>query len=114
MLYQKRKYVMDKIKAPLMKAITILAQRYPEPTKERTREPNTHMLIDIQGKFFECENNPGRDALFRAMWRMLIIEYEHDPYYRDRLDWIVEKLVEAVKSGKWKSGRRPKKCWNES
>ena len=132
MLYQKRRYVIDEIKTPLMRAMICfgkgaswlsmlialiqmvrIARRYPEPTEKHTREPNTHTLIDIQNKFFKNEDNAGRDALFRAMWRMFIIEYEHDPYYRDRLDWIVRELVGAVKNGKWKSGRRPKKCWNE-
>lgn len=111
MLYHKRWYVIDKIKKPLMKAITILASRYPEPTKDHTQLPRTHILIDIQDRFFELENNPGRDALFRAMWKMFIIEYEHDPYYQRRIDWIVEEIT---KSG-W--GIRPfkmkTKCWNE-
>ncbi|KKN72892.1 hypothetical protein LCGC14_0405960 [marine sediment metagenome] len=111
MLFHKRQYVIDKIKKPLMKAIVTLAMRYPEATKDHTLLPKTHILIDIQNKFFEYENNKGRDALFRAMWRMFIIEYEHDGYYRDRIDWVIEEIV---KSG-WgiRPIRFPVKCWKE-
>ena len=103
--------MIDKIKKPLMKAITILATRYPEPTRDHTFVPNTHRLLDIQDKFFNHENNPGRDALFRAIWRVFIVEYEHDPYYRHRIDWVIEEIE---KSG-WESNPYgcPRRCWRE-
>lgn len=108
----KRRHVIEKIKTPLMKAIINLStfgkkkemlkavseiirlcNLYPEPTKEHTFLPRTHILIDVQDEFFKHEHNPGRDALFRAMWRMFIIEYEHDHYYQYRIDWIIEELI---------------------
>ena len=111
MLFEKRQYVIHKIKKPLMGAIINLsertswlgmlialiqivriARRYPEPTKENTSLPRTHILIDVRDWFFEHEDNPGRDALFRAMWRMFIIEYEHDGYYTPRIDGITEEM----------------------
>ena len=105
--------MIDKIKAPLRKAITILASRYPEPTKERTSAKNTHNLLDIQKEFFECENNPGRDALFRAIWRIFIIEYEHDTYYRNRIDWVIEKIVKMYNNGTWQHREKIKRNWKE-
>ena len=110
-LFRKRQYVVDKIKKPLLKAITILATRYPEPTREQTLLPNTHRLLDIQDKFFECEQNPNRRALFQAVWRILIVEYEHDPYYRSRFDWVI---AEIGKSG-WEPNPNgcPRKGWRK-
>ncbi len=129
MLFGERQYVINHIKAPLEKAIIGLgnriswlgmllaliqvvriARRYPEPTKELTFLPHTHLLLDIEKRFFENEDNPGREALFRAMWRMFIVEYEHDPYYQVRIDWIVEQIVKGgwgirpliVKTKHWK------------
>ena len=103
--------MIDKIKTPIMKAIIKLAMRYPEPTKDHTLLPKTHILIDIQNKFFEYQAVTSRTPLFRAMWRMFIVEYEHDPYYRDRIDWVIEEIV---KSG-WgvRPIKFPKKCWKE-
>ena len=103
--------MIEKIKKPLMKAITTLAMRYPEPTKDHTLLPRTHILIDIQNKFLEHENNEGREPLFRALFRMFIIEYEHDPFYRSRIDWIIEE----IKKSSWGSDlvKTPNKYWKE-
>lgn len=101
----KRRYFEEKVKAPLMAAIINLAMKYPEPTKGNTCIKNTGKLLDIRDKFFEYEDNPCRDALFRALWRMLIVEYEHDGYYRYRLDWILEEVN--------KSNWEPRKIHNE-
>lgn len=111
LLSPKRKYVMDKVKKPLMKAITILAKRYPEPTRENTKAPNTKRLFDIRDKFFEYEDNKGRKPLFEAIWKIFIAEYEHDPYYRYRIDWALEEIA---KSG-WepRPAGRPYGCWRE-
>ena len=92
LLGPKRQYVIDKIKRPLIKAIVTLASRFPEPTMDNTIIRNTAILLNIRDKFFEHEDNPGRDALFRAIWRMFVVEYEHDTYYRYRIDWILEEL----------------------
>ena len=130
MLFKNRQYVIDEIKTPLMKAIVELskcgsrlgmlialiqiiriAKKYPQPTKDHTLLPRTHILIDIQDKFFEHEDNPGRDALFRAIWRMFIVEYEHDPYYRARIDWVINE----IKSNGWGDEliKTSTKCWKE-
>lgn len=107
MLYYKRNYVIEKIKAPLRKAIAILAMRYPEPTKEHTRIPNTHRLLDIEHNFFECQ--VGNGTLLRAIWRMFIIEYEHDPYYRERIN----EILWEIKESDWDYSERPQSYWRK-
>lgn len=106
-----RQYVIDKIKKPMMKAIITLASRYPEPIRENTRIQNTHILLEIKDKFFECEDNPCRKALFEALWKILIIEYEHDIYYRQRIDWMLEQIIES--EWDFKKKNYPEKCWKE-
>jgi len=66
--------------------------RLPEPTLENTSLENTHHLIRIRDEFFRYENNPGRNASFRVIWKFFIWMYELDAYYRDRIDWVIEKL----------------------
>ena len=45
-------------------------------------------------KFLDREINTKRIPLFEAAWNILICEYEHDIYYRRRLDWLVGKINE--------------------
>jgi len=100
-----RNYVIRKVKAPLKKAIASFAEGYPkhrkfletaiivrvallpEPTRENCIHPNTLKLFDIRDRFFESF---GEDAFFKAAWKLLIVEYEHDPYYCFRIDWVIE------------------------
>jgi len=106
-----RQYVIDKIKAPMLKAIVALASKYPKPTRENVVKINTLTLLDIRDKFFEYEDNPGRKALFEAIWQIFIVEYEHDIYYRHRIDWVLEEITKSD----WKPRPlgHPDKCWRE-
>jgi len=104
---------MEYVKVPLMKRIISICMRYPEATKENTTRHNTHILIDIKDKFFEYEYNPGRDLLFKAAWKMLIAEYEHDPYYRHRFDWFIEKIKESDWEPRIKTRPSRDGLWNE-
>ncbi len=109
-----RDYVIDKIKKPMIKALIVLANRYPEPTRDNTLNQNSHLLFDIRDKFLEYEDG-GRRELFNAIFKLLIVEYEHDPYYRSRINWVIEELVEATMDGKWlpRGENRPISCWRE-
>lgn len=93
-----RQFVIYVVKAPLQKAIEKAASLLPEPTLENTYHPNSHKLIKIRDRFMEYEDNNFKIKLFKAAFNLLIIEYEHDEYYRDRFDWIVEVLREI----KWR------------
>ena len=111
MLRTMREYVIKKVKAPLHKVLILVGGRLPEPTKENTLHPNTHILLDIKDKFFEYEDNPNRKALLEAGWKYFIAEYEHDPYYRYRFDWLIEQIIESD----WKPRAIgcPIVCWKE-
>lgn len=131
MLTFRRNYVIEMVKSPLLKGIvgfsasswlgrikTIIevlkiSRRFPIPTKAFTNVPNTHRLLELEEKFFEHEDNKGRNALFRAIWRIFIVVYEHDGYYRSRIDWIIGELTKMVNQGSWKQGDRPKRFWKE-
>jgi len=63
--------------------------------KENTRWNNTDVLIDIRDRFFQLENNPSREGAFRAIWNFIIIMYDFDPYYQQRIDWLMEQVKKA-------------------
>jgi hypothetical protein len=114
LLQDQRQYIIDKVKAPIVKALITLANRIQvEPTKLNTVHPNTHVLIDVWDKFLEMEDNGGRKAMFKAIRKIWIAEHEHDPYYRDRMNVIFEMLIEAVLEGRWKPRPldHPSYCW---
>ena len=95
MLKEKRYYVINKIKAPLQKVIEMMGSRIPEPTHENVLHPNAHLLIDIRDEFFGYENNRSKGGMERAAFNLFIAEYEHDPYYRDRFDWVIDKIINS-------------------
>ncbi len=113
MLRDNRQYVIDKVNAPILKALVILANRLPKINKQNTVDPNTHVLIDNWDKFFEMEDNQTREPLFRALRGITLAKHETDPYYRDRINVHAELLVEAILDGKWKPRplNSPPSCW---
>ena len=114
MLQANRDFVI-KHKGILELAIIAFAFILPEPTKENTLEPNSHVLIDRRDKFFSYYTNGSKMALFKAAWKIRICEYEHDPHYRSLDDWDVEEQVEAVLDGRWQPRPigRPASFWDE-
>lgn len=102
MLLEKRQYIIDKVKAPLMNAIVKLAMRYPEPTKDNTVFKNTHIRIEVMEEFFKNFNNDGRKPLVKAAFRILIAECEHDGFYEFIHDWYITELLRRG----WQPNRR--------
>ncbi len=112
-----RGYIIKRVKAPLMKVIVMVANRLPPITRENTRFKNTHTLMGIFDKFLELENNPGREDMFRAAFKLFLMEIEHDIYYRDRFNWFLEEIVKAILRGDWEertNGQPSAPNWKET
>ncbi len=107
LLRDEREYVISRIKKPIMKALIILSDRIPEPTKENCVHPNSHILLDIWDEFFSRETNSTRKPLFEAIRRIMVSEYETDPYYRERMDWFLKQIIKSD----WKIEREPQSFW---
>ena len=88
-----RDFVINRVKAPLEKAIILAASLIPEPRIENTYLPNTHRLMAYRDTFLKYETNQSKRKLFEASWKILIFEIEHDPYYRDRFNWLIEMIA---------------------
>lgn len=100
-----RKYVIDKINKPLLKAIIILANRLPPVTRDNCHIPNTQILFDIWDIFREC--NRIRTDLVDAAFKILIYKHEVDPVYRFFLNMF---LILAYKSN-WDYSEKPIYPW---
>ena len=101
-------YFVERVNKPLVKAIVLLGERYPEPTRENTLHPNTHRLLDIRDKFFECWEVEARASLLKVLFRILIVKYEHSPTWRNMFDWFLKEMPDD-----WKpfNPSRQMKCW---
>lgn len=117
----RRVYFMDKVKNPLKKALNSLTnkhsglfariialiqivrmiRRYPEPTKENTVNPNSHVFIDVWDELIEYDELEVSKQLWRAFKKITVCEYEHDPPYKERMDMFLMRLFKAYLDGKW-------------
>ncbi len=106
-----RNFYIEKVNAPLVKAITILANRYPEPTMENVLDPNCKELLRMRDQYLAWEGNVRVAELVKAFFRIGINKIEHSPNYRDR----ASVLVEMIKACNWKPRalNHPEHNWNE-
>ena len=86
---------------PLRLAIILYGKKFPEPTRENCKNPVALVLLDIWDEFFELEDNPGRDALFKALRRISVGTIETMDYYEQRFTWFLMKLTMAYMDGRW-------------
>jgi len=91
-----RQYIIEKAKKPLRLALVSIAKRWPEPTRENCSAPNTGILFDLWDEFKKHDRSgPARVAMFDAVFKIFICEYEHDHHYRSRFDWAFMFLKES-------------------
>ena len=113
LLADKRDFIINKVKVPLISAIIRLVGLIKiKPTALNCRHPNSLVLLRMWERFFRSEANEGREPVERAISEGSIYEYEHDPYYARRLDWVLEEINKR----KWlprESGRPRGIHWRE-
>ena len=104
-----REYIIKKAKLPLHKVILVVAKRFPEPTRENCMQHNSIIALDIRDEFLERQANTGRRELLAAGFKIFICIYEHDIYYRQRFNWVIQKIIES----NWSPlGSTPQWCWD--
>jgi len=110
---ENRGYYEFKVNYPLFKAITILGNRYPDPTSGdyKINHPNAKRLVEILEKYKQFEANERCKAIIMAVARVVIDKLEHSPNWRDRIGFFAEEL----RAGEWKERayNHPKYGWNE-
>lgn len=85
----KRDYIIG-INEALAKVIVFYAGKYDKPTHENVVHPNTHRLLDLEEEFFRCWD--AKSAIYRALFRLVQVKYEHSPNWRNFLDWFLMKV----------------------
>jgi len=91
--YDRPDSILIKLVQPYVrKKIISLTSMIPEPNKINTAFKNSHILIDLR---------EGLDPYWSTLVKLLIFEYDHDPYYRFRFDWFIEKCSEVGWMSMW-------------
>lgn len=120
-----RNYVILKMKRPFREVIeaskkfyqltnalirysTMLRKRFGRTEDVILFQPNARTFLKYKKKFLEYEDNPARIALFKAAFDIFISEVEHDHYYEDRFEVILEWLIQDILDGKWKPREKMK------
>lgn len=94
----------DEIPLRLKTAAITYGLKYFEPKRANILLPNTGILFDVEDA---CHSVYPATQYSRACFRIVKCEYEHDPFYRYRMDWWLEEIVEAFVSGRW----IPRESW---
>lgn len=103
LLADKRDFITDKVKAPLMATIIRLVNLIKvKPTVQNCKHPNSKTFLRVLEKYFKSEANSGREPMEHAIAEGGVYEYEHDPYYRYRMDTLAEDWLTEVIEGNWK------------
>ena len=89
---EKRDYFIEEVNAPLVEKILILARRYPKPTHENVLHANSHLLLELKDDFSAYWDFGARQAVFDALFDLVIVKYEHSPNYRNPLDRVIMLL----------------------
>uniref|UniRef100_A0A6M3JY15 Uncharacterized protein n=1 Tax=viral metagenome TaxID=1070528 RepID=A0A6M3JY15_9ZZZZ len=82
----------------------------PEPTKENTSPGGAHQLIDMLNHFLSHEVEQEQDKLLRGFFKLIIMLYDDDHYWWERID----EAIAYVKQMDWepKYGQQsPRKYW---
>ncbi len=84
-------FMIEAIKAPLLKVACLIASKLPEPTIENTWHPNSHRMIERRDEFFEhCFLPEPRRTFIRMAINFVIIIYDFDSPWRMMIDWFIE------------------------
>ena len=89
----------EKLRALMsLRRVIKAAEGLPEPTKENTNYPNTHVLIDAKDWYFShFYHEQDRAKMMRAIFNFLIILYQYDEPWRLKIDTVLE----FIKNSPW-------------
>lgn len=121
-----RDYIINKVKAPLMKAIILAAKlpgsrlcaplvkavllaskRLPLPRRENCYANNALVLMTVWERFFTHFYGGDRLPMMKAARDISIAEIEHDIVYDWFLNWFIKEIIKEVEAGNWQLNNKP-------
>ena len=99
--------LVHQVKPLTRQLLRLINKVLPEPDKQNTIRPNSHVLIALMDYFFANENNPNREAEFQAIAKMIILMFDGDYYYWERMEHIIAELYKKIQSGEYELRKEP-------
>lgn len=85
-----------RFKKPLLVLLVKLFDRIPTPTAETCKHPNARRLVEIRDEFMKRNQSDGaRHKAMSGIINFVIMMYEYDAPYRQRIDWVLRKVQET-------------------
>ncbi len=95
-------YFVEKVKKPMMLAIVKLGKLWPEPKWNNLDHPSSQILLEAMEQYVKFERIEGiRKDMMMTAFRVVIAVYDHDPFYRHRLRWLIKLLTTATATVRW-------------
>ena len=95
-------YFRDKVKLPTRLAIIALGKLFPEPKWDALDQPSSQVLWEAMEQYIKFERMEGsRRVMLITAFRVIIAVYDHDPFYRHRLRWLIKFLTTATSTVRW-------------
>ena len=79
------------LKTLVVKGLDILAA-IPEPELKEYEEYNSRLFLDLRDELLYHDKVPRQQKHFRAIFNFVIMLYDSDQYYRQRIDWLIGRI----------------------
>ena len=100
------------VKRPLKGFIISLINQYPTPSLEQLSTNNGKVWLKIKEEYLKHEIVDDTRSMIESMFNVVIGEYENEPAYEQRIDWLVNELFKAVHCGEYTLRYPPGEyCW---
>ena len=71
-----------------------LCRKYPVPDYSNVIHDKSRRLIKLRDRFLNDKIAKGKKRFWKAIWDLIICEVDHDSFYGNRFDWLIEKISE--------------------
>jgi hypothetical protein len=98
--------ILDTIKSGLVAKLDVLTllnnvAPFPEIKPEDAPLPNTRALIRIRDRFLAHDKTESRRKAYKNLFDAVIYEHWRDQDYRERIEEIVEMILDEIEAGTW-------------
>lgn len=79
------------LKNLIRKSLEIVTAGLPEPEEMKFEHHNTPILLQLRNDFLQHENSSKVNE-FKAISNFIIMLYDSDEFYRQRVDWLIKEI----------------------
>ena len=81
------------LKDLIKKGLELMAKRMPEIDRKELERYNSRILLDIRNEMLTHNLDLVRAGYLSTIFDFVIMLYDSDEYYSQRLDWVLEQII---------------------